>query len=171
MKRKAAKRNPRATAPQSIFHRKPPAMVPASEVTAEQFIEATSPDRQFARLMETISKQADAAEKAAGLADAAGHVARLRQGVKILKAMVRDEVSREAIALEAVDLGQDWLALRVDANAARAMEAHRARIPRKSVSDEDVALALQKFDSRAAQADYLGISVRQLTNRIKGRRK
>jgi hypothetical protein len=145
-------------------------MVPATDENLARALKAATPANAWSEFLVHIENTCDAAEKDSSVPDGKGHAERIRRGIWLLRGMIRDGASKEALALEAIDLGQEWMALRVDVHAAAAVDAARRRIPKKTVSDAQIDAALKTEKTRQAAAAKLGISVRQISNRLKNRK-
>jgi hypothetical protein len=142
-------------------------VVKASPADAAALFDALSPRKQLERAIEIIENHASQAEQREDLSRKDDYTEKLRTSVKLLRAMIRDEASREAIALMALSLGQLWMQLRVDAHASAAMQAHRNRVPKHSVTDAQIREALDTCETKVSAAEKLGITTKQLRNRTK----
>jgi hypothetical protein len=157
----------RKTPAPSLFNRDPPADgVPATAENIRRYLDAATPTNAWSAFVDHLEATCKAAEMDPSVPDGKGHAKRIRQGVRLLRGMVRDGVSKEALALAAIDVGQSWMALRVDVHAAAAIDAEKRRRPQLTVTDEQIYAAVESEKTKKAAAEKLGISERQLRNRL-----
>jgi hypothetical protein len=145
--------------------------VRADPSKAAELLDALSPSLQLSRALELIENHASQAEQRSNVPRNREYADKLRTHIKLLRAMIRDGGSKEAIAMIGLSLGQLWMQLRVDAHASAAMKAHRDRVPKSTVTDQQVLRAVKETSTKTAAAEKLGISTRQLQNRLREIRK